>query len=408
MRIVHVSCWDTRGGAAIAASRLHLGLLKKGVDSHFLCARSQGDLPNTHLISEGLAFQKDRALNALCRMIGDRQNDPTSFGCSTNFFSNALTKRLHQLKPDIVHLHWVGTSVAPLSALKHIPYPIIWNLHDMWPFSGAEHYDVTGERRYATGYTAENRPKDATGPDVNRWVWQRKMHYWKGLTMHFVGVSDWISDCCRASQVFQNLSKESTVHTIHNGLDRTIFYPRSKAAARAELGLRADCKTILFGAFSATSYVKGGNLLMQALKKLDAGDKPIELAVFGNASAEITAPGTIRYLGSIKDPGDMAKVYSAGDLMVVPSRIESFGQTASEALACGTPVACFDTSGLRDIVRNDVCGIRAKAFDLDDLALAIKNLLKRPADPAAVAQQAEIFDLGLIVDQHLSLYRTCL
>lgn len=405
MRIVHVSCWDTRGGAAIAASRLHLGLLKKGVDSHFVCSRSQGTLPNTHLISRGLSFRKYRALNAVCQKVGNRLKDPSSFGCSINLFGHALIKRLHELKPDIVHLHWVGANTASIAALRRIPFPIIWTLHDMWPFCGAEHYSVSGEKRYAIGYTSNNRPKGSTGPDINRWVWERKMKHWKGLSIHFVGVSRWISECCSESRVFQNLSNDSSVSTIHNGLDEKIFCPDSKESAKVELGLRKGYKAVIFGAYSATSYVKGGDLLTQALAELNAEHDAIELVVFGNASANITASVPIRNLGSIKDPKEMAKVYRAGDLMVVPSRIESFGQTASEALACGTPVACFDTSGLRDIVRNEICGIRARAFDVGDLAAAIKHLIKQPSDSVAVAQQAKMFYLDTIIDQHIKLYK---
>lgn len=404
MRIVHVSCWDTRGGAAIAASRLHLGLLAQGVDSHMLCARVQGDLPNNHLISQGIRFQKDRALNAVTDKIATKQNDPTSFGCSINFFSNALIKRLNELKPDVVHLHWVGASTVSIALLEKIQYPIVWTLHDMWPFCGAEHYDVTGEQRWATGYTAENRPVGATGPDISRKVWEAKMKHWKNLTIHFVGVSSWITECCRESAVFRNLSNASTVRCIHNGLDREIFNPQPKKAARAKLGIRRDAKLLVFGAYSMVSSVKGGDLLVEALKALHQGDMPVELCVFGRGGSEIDVQMPVHDLGSIKDPHDMATVYSAGDVMLVPSRIESFGQTASEALACGTPVVCFDTSGLRDIVRNGVCGRRATTFEPDAFFQAIIEVLNKNSDQADVSEQANVFDLKKISSEYLGLY----
>lgn len=404
MRIVHVNCWDVLGGASIAASRLHLGLLDQGVDSHMLCAKMLGDLPNTHLISEGIRFQKDRFFNAITSRLARIQNDPTSFGCSINFFSNALIRRLHELKPDVVHLHWVGASTVSIHLLRQIPYPIIWTLHDMWPFCGAEHYDVTGVRRWASGYTAENRPKRASGPDINRIVWEAKMKHWQDLTIHFVGVSNWITECCRESAVFQNLSKASTVRCIHNGLDLDIFKPTPKQDARAKLGIPVEPKTLLFGAHNTSSSVKGGDLLIKALNSLHGLKMEIQLCVFGRGGSEIEAPFPVHRLGSIGNPLDLAVVYSAGDIMIVPSRIESFGQTASEALACGTSVVCFDTSGLRDIVRDNICGFRAEPGNSGSLAHSIERMLTVTSYPDEVAERAAIFDLKKIASKYIDLY----
>lgn len=106
----------------------------------------------------------------------------------------------------------------------------------------------------------------------------------------------------------------------------------------------------------------------------------------------------------LKNPDDMATVYSAGDVMLVPSRIESFGQTASEALACGTPVVCFDTSGLRDIVRNAVCGNRVSSRSAKNLAMATEQLMEQKNIPELVAKEAELFDLRFTVSQQRQLY----
>lgn len=61
--------------------------------------------------------------------------------------------------------------------------------------------------------------------------------------------------------------------------------------------------------------------------------------------------------------------------MAVPSRLETFGQTASEAHACGTPVVAFNTGGLADIVAHRETGYLATPFDAQDLATGIEWVL---------------------------------
>ena len=59
----------------------------------------------------------------------------------------------------------------------------------------------------------------------------------------------------------------------------------------------------------------------------------------------------------------------------MPSRIESFGQTAAEAQSCGTPVVGFDIGGLKDIVENNKNGILIEPYKINKMAFAIDKLL---------------------------------
>ena len=63
-----------------------------------------------------------------------------------------------------------------ISDIARIRKPIVWTLHDMWAFSGAEH--LAWDNRWQEGYRRDNRPAHESGFDLNRWVWQRKWKHW--------------------------------------------------------------------------------------------------------------------------------------------------------------------------------------------------------------------------------------
>ena len=97
-------------------------------------------------------------------------------------------------------------------------------------------------------------------------------------------------------------------------------------------------------------------------------------AVFGNdyPKTEQTEGFTTQYFGKIDDNITLSLIYSAADVMVVPSIMEAFGQSASEAIAYGTPVVAFNIVGLSDIVEHKENGYLAKAYDTVELARGIQ------------------------------------
>jgi glycosyltransferase involved in cell wall biosynthesis len=115
----------------------------------------------------------------------------------------------------------------------------------------------------------------------------------------------------------------------------------------------------------------------------------------------------------------LCALYSAVDVMVVPSRQEAFGQTASEAQACGTPVVAFDIGGLPDIIEHHHTGYLAKAFDTEDLAngillalensvLATSNLERQSTRNAARQRAVAMFSNTVVASQYKRLYDSIL
>jgi glycosyltransferase involved in cell wall biosynthesis len=96
--------------------------------------------------------------------------------------------------------------------------------------------------------------------------------------------------------------------------------------------------------------------------------------------------------------------------MVVPSIQEAFGQTASEAIACGIPVVAFKATGLQDVVVHQKSGYLAQAFDPLDMAQGIQWLLENEERYQYLSTQArhiaeQQFSANLQAERHYRLYQ---
>ncbi|MDP0489990.1 MAG: glycosyltransferase [Verrucomicrobiota bacterium JB023] len=408
MKIVHLSSHDLHGGAAIAASRLHLGLCSQGEDSRMLVGDKSGSDPATIALHNNFTNSLRRNLDRLPLAL---DKAPSSIAWRTLAWlpNRKLQAALQREEPALVHIQWTQNGFMPLSLIPSIEAPIVWTFHDLWPVCGSFHHEYENDLRYPGAYTASNRPRDRKGLDLDRRVAVRKAKIYQTAPIHAIVPSRWMAEQVKASYLWQDRPLE----VIPCGLDTRLFKPLDRAFARQLLNLPSEKTLILFGAmYAGSDKNKGYSQLRAALDQLSLPQDQVELAIFGMsapAPGEEPLPYPAHWLGVLRDPQTLAALYSAADVMVVPSLQESFGQTASEALACGTPVACFDTSGLKDIVDHKENGYRAQAFDASDLARGIDWILEQPdrhqqLSLAAREKVLATFSLEQVVSQHLSLY----
>lgn len=245
--------------------------------------------------------------------------------------------------------------------------------------------------------------------DLTRVVIQRKQ---KSLPRHLrvIGLSRWLSDRARESALLGKLP----IATIGNSIDTQAFTPMKKTLARQALGLAEDRKVLLVGAQNIASAYKGFDLFLESLEKLDKD--AVQVLLFGKRTASIPESLGIRStnLGFLADLIALRLAYSAADVFIAPSRADAFGKTLVEAMSCGTPVACFDATGPRDIVEHQSNGYRAKPFSASDLASGIEWILGRtPDDYQRLCDNARMraeqrFDSRVIAEQYVALYRDML
>lgn len=405
MRVFALNLSDSVGGAAKAAYRIHQAVRRIGIDSNLLVHRKT--LIDLHIIGPktNLEILFDRFRSGIgvlvARFIRTQNTDYHSPAIFPTFWSQELNRS----NADIVHLHWIHGEMMSVNDLGSIEKPLVWTLHDMWAFSGAEHYSEA--LRWKEGYSQINRPKNETGFDLNRWNWLRKRKAWR-KPIQIVTPSQWLASCVKASALMCNWP----VEVIPNPINVDQWTPEDKKQARNKLGLPQDVPLILFGAIGgAADPRKGFDLLQEALHQLSGRINGLELVVFGQAAPTqpVDLGFPVHYLGHLASEADMQMAYSAADALIAPSKQEVFGQTASEAHACGCPAVAFDGTGLADVIEHQKTGYLAKAGNVQDLANGITWVLDSVSKSdtlnlAARKRAIEKFSYPVVAQQYQNIY----
>ena len=410
MKILNLAASEG-SGAGRAALRLHQGLLNETVDSSVMVLYKSSDNSSVKELDKKTTFYK-QTQDKLSKRI-----TKNFFDCDTTFSLNStpslILQQIKKQQADLINLHWIGREFLRIEDLKKLQTPLVWTLQDMWSFTGGCHYSENCDRYTKTCGACPQLPGNKEN-DLSRWVWQRKAKAWSDLDLTIVAPSSWIADCAKSSSLFGNLR----VEVIPFCLDTNKYKPVDKRVARELLNLPQDKQLILFGAFSSTTDErKGFHLLVPALKALSQSGwgERAELAVFGASQPKepIELGFKTHYLGRFHDDVSLRLLYSAADVMIVPSLQESFGQTASEALACGTPVVAFNATGLKDIVDHQHSGYLARPYEYEDLAKGIAWVLEDKERHNRLCINArekaeQTFSLELQARRYLSLYKEIL
>lgn len=409
MKVLLLNAWDSSGGAARAACRLLKGIQAAGVDARLLVkdkTRTDPTILEPKTFDKILGLLRPRLEGRLVR----RYPHWNGLTFSPALLPDRLIHQVSKLDPDIIHLHWMGDGFLRLETLARFNRPIVWTLHDSWPFTGGCHIPLECTRyRDSCGKCptlGSNREND-----LSRKIWQRKLTSWKGLNLTVVAPSRWIAECARSSSLFH----DARIEVIPNGLDLLTYRPVDKLVAREALGLPKDKKLILFGAKSATQdRNKGFHLLAQALKELATSTRAgtTELVIFGSQVTE--TPQNLGFrthsLGWFNDDISLALLYAAADVFVMPSILENLPYVVMEAMACGTPCAAFNQGGVPDMIDHQQNGYLAHPYDPSDLARGIAWALedddrRKELSVSAVEKVQREFTTQKVAGRYSSIYQ---
>ena len=413
MNLLMLNMFDNQGGAAIATYRLHRGFRSIGINSRLLVQVKKTN--DRSVVGPLTKLQKITSIlrpyleSLAIKLYRERKN--VIF--SPAWFPESLASKVAKINPDIVHLFWVNGGLLRIETLKKFKQPIVWTLHDMWPFTGGCHYDNECRKFQQS---CGNCPilNSERERDLSRRVWERKRDSWEGMPIVVVATSNWLADMARSSSIFRN----QRIEVIPNGIDTERYKPADKEAARAAYNLPLDKCLILFSAFSATSDErKGSQFLVNALEKMSAAGWGVnaELVIIGATEPEtpLNIGMKVHYMGQLHDEISQVLLYSAVDVVVAPSKQENLSNTVIESLACGTPVVAFNIGGMPDMIDHQINGYLATPFEVNDLACGIMWVLENKSRHMILSQHArqtvlERYALKAVAYRYLTLYQSIL
>jgi D-inositol-3-phosphate glycosyltransferase len=218
-----------------------------------------------------------------------------------------------------------------------------------------------------------------------------------------VACSDAITASCPAEAedlVAHYGADPSRIELVPPGVIHALFSPGDKGGARAALGVDDDRPVLLF--VGRIQPLKGVDVAVRTLHRIVGSRPDALLLVVGGASGPEGGAEVARVEALVAELGLGANVrfvqpqphhalstyYRAADVVVVPSRSESFGLVALEAAACGTPVVAAAVGGLRTLVVEGCTGLLVDGRDPVDHADAVASILADPAAAAAMGAAA--------------------
>lgn len=375
-------CTSLSGGAGRAAYRINQGVRNLGVESRMLLKSGKSNDLSIITLDEFTpqnAFYKaydwtrNKVKNKIQHIRWNRYPNRDNVFMS-DFRATDIHGALKKLDYDVLHLHWINQRFLSLEELP-TDKPIVWTLHDSWPFCGVCHYFFDCENyKNECGCCPFLHSKKAS--DLSYQIWKKKAEIYKDLNLHIVTPSHWLGECAKQSALLGRFP----VSVIPNCLDITEFRPLQdndfSSRWRNFQEKRFEKPFILYGAMNAaTDKIKGFANLLSALKILEKEShiNNFELIVFGAKETELEMDLRIpvHFVGYVNDIKDLVSLYNLASVMVVPSLTEVFGQTASEAMACGTPVVAFQCTGIQEVINHKVNGYLANTYDSEDLAKGI-------------------------------------
>jgi len=347
------------GGMNVYVRSLALQLARQGVQVDIFTRRSDPLTPEVVTVSPGV--------NVIHIAAGPPEDLPKNdlFPYIHAFASEAALYSLRaQVRYDIIHAHyWLsGLAAEQLKRYWHIPSLLMFH--------------TTAHMKNAVAASADR--ETALRLETERTL----VHEADALV---AGNPDERADLA----AMLGASNPDTICMIPPGVDLARFSPGDRAAERAALNLDPDARLVL--AVGRVDPIKGFDTLLEAFRDLahhdpsaqlllaggdadDQGNPVGPMTTYARIAGDLGILEHVRFIGSIPHE-DLVHWYRAVDVVAIPSRYESFGLVAIEAMASGAAVVASRVGGLRFSIADEVSGLLVPHSQPAVLAAALERVL---------------------------------
>ena len=412
MRILIVNTSERTGGAAIAAGRLTEALKSHGIKAKMLVRDKQTDRISTVALGGGWKQVRKFVWERVVIWINSHYRRERLFSVDIANTGNDITRLPEFKEADLIHLHWINQGMLSLKVIRKIlasGKPVVWTMHDMWPCTGICHH-----ARTCTAFHSECGAcpmiYSQKRKDLSTRIFRQKQRLYASGGIHFVTCSHWLEGMAKQSALLAN----QPVSVIPNPISTTLFHPMKHTEARRKLALPTEGKLILFGSVKLTDKRKGIDYMVEACRLLakqhPALKEQLALVAVGMHAAELQplVPFKVHNMGYVREEHQLAEIYNAADLYVIPSLDENLPNTIMEAMACGTPCVGFPTGGIPEMIDHLKNGYLTKEHSAEQLAEGIYTLLTTPAYESlsheAVAKVNACYSERSVANQYGQLY----
>ena len=339
-------------------------------------------------------------LNMVIDGIMTRITDKAGF--YSKYATKKLIKEIEKYNPDIIHLHnlhgyYLNIEIL-FNYLKICEKPIVWTLHDCWPFTGHccyynmvecykwknECFDCIQKNMYPSSKIIDN--------STNNYKNKKKL-FLDVPNMNIVSVSKWLEN-----EINDSFLREYPTRVIYNGIDFDKFKP-TDSNLRQKYGI--EDKFIILGVASTWDIRKGLNDFIKLSEILDNNFQIIIIGV--DKKQKKLLPKNIIAIERTNNIEELASFYTMADIFFNASIEETFGLPTIESVACGTPAIVYNTTALPEVV-NEEYGFIVEKQDVNEVVNVIHKLYSKRENIKFDNTEIKIFDKENTYSKYIELY----
>lgn len=391
MKVLQITT-SSKGGAGLAAKRLHKALRENGIASAYISKDLSIDFDGNTFVDPFFQYKKPAFLQRVLRKLRslivptsaqqmwqkiESLNKALQYEMLSLPFSNYELHH-HPLvqEANILNLHLVSGILDYKTFFEQCKKPLVWTLHDMNPFLGLFHY---------RGDDLINR--EVIG-SIDIHCRQIKTTAIKRIeTGALITPSQWLLEEAKTSSVFEHFRIK---RSISNAIGLDVFKLQNRELLRKEKQISPEEFVLLFVSEKLDNHRKGIDLLQEALTGLSYLPLTVLTVGEGQIKGEFKNLKIVP-LGRVSGEEEMARCYGKADVFVLPSREDNLPNVMLESFACGTPVVSFAIGGMKEHIKNNFNGYLAEEMTGESLAEAIIKVYENRTkfDPGSIRAYAK-------------------